>query len=451
MMRKVLILAISPLLLFSQSKLESSYSSIAQKDCKLVETYEMDMGAAVSCKKFADIEVEINDYDARMSLTLYRKNRIYPLRFSSAVTPSLSALGNKIEWRHPKGKNKTPKAMIVRLNANEWNEKSQREDKKISYLVVSKITDKEICVVGKIKAQKNQNILARQMADKAKSMPCVLKQEAPKKIGAIDYKSFREKAKTQEDFNYFKSMGPIEQSLRMLKKPKFPIWRVRLKLYPKFSKRFPSLLGGYKVVVERVNLSSLLYKELIPQYGKENVDERLNNYHPSERYVLNYDVIQYNPSMFNEESNTYEVFTVNNIQLEEHLNGEWGKNTTVMLEKAPWESKLNPFPSMVRALAQKAGWFREGGLYKEWSTQEIPEGISENRPWLEVVLENQVGNGGGYVATWHDLVADDSIAQVLYSIYYDSGYGDSIDKAQISTAVICGRGENTTVPTQMCN
>ena len=42
-----------------------------------------------------------------------------------------------------------------------------------SYLVVSKITPDNICIVGKIPPQAKQNQLARDMAQRAQNMDCL--------------------------------------------------------------------------------------------------------------------------------------------------------------------------------------------------------------------------------------------------------------------------------------
>ena len=430
--------------LSAHSDFESAYTSIKFEECSTLSSDEM--GGSFKCQNYHDINVEISEGDLRQSITLIRNKKRYPLELWSSVSPAFSSLGDKIEWRFDKKNKQRPIAMINRFTT----ETGERSEKKTSYLVVSKITDNEICVVGKILPQKNQNILARKMANKAKKMPCLLKKKVHNKVEedpTISYKALEKKAdKNQASFAYLQNMGPIEQSLRILKKPTFPVWRIRLRLYPRLSKNYASL-NGYRVVVERINLSSLLYQELVKEHGKKNSDSRLDNHLPSERYTLHYDSLR-SSAIFDESATKYENLDSSLARLWEASKGDWGKSTKVVLEKSPWESKLSIFPSMVRALAKQAGWMKKNGAIEAWQAMEVPEGITENSPWVEVVLENQVGNGGGYLATWYDLVADDSIAQSLYSIHYDN---EGSNKAQISTAVICGRGENTTLPTQMCN
>lgn len=445
--KKLFLLTLLLNVLVANDKFESAYTSI--ENCKLIETYEMNMGVALSCESYGNMEVEVSEYDIRTNMILHRDNKEYSLKFSSTVSASFSSLGKKIEWRYLKGKAKNPIAMITRLDVSEYNQKTEMNDKDVSYLVISKITKDDICVVGKILPQKSQNILARKMADKARSMPCLLKSvsnNTHKSSLVLAYSKLEEKAsKNQKTFSYLQNMGPIEQSLRILKKSKFPIWRMHLKLYPMFEGKSSQLIG-YRVEVERKNLSTLLYKELVASHGKENVDESLDNYASSERYVLFYDRLR-SPAIFNEEGTKFEKIKTSNLKLWDASKGDWGKPKNVKLSKAPWETKLNAFPAMVRALAKETGWLKKNGLVEEWSPMEIPEGMNEKTPWVEIVIDNQVGNGGGYVVEWHDLVSDDSISQTLYSLYSDN---DNSDTASFQSAVLCARGDNTTLPTQRC-
>jgi len=50
---------------------------------------------------------------------------------------------------------------------------AEERGKMTAYLVVSKITKDEICVVGKIPPQPQQNELAREMAEIAITMACI--------------------------------------------------------------------------------------------------------------------------------------------------------------------------------------------------------------------------------------------------------------------------------------
>ncbi len=153
---------------FNRVKYTSSYTSIDEKDCMTLDSD--DLGSIQECEPFGDIGVRVVEGDIRQSITLTRQNREYILNFQSIVGTGLSTLGTQIEWRHEKGKSENVKGMIVRLDVNEDPEDL---DKITSYLVVSKITPKDICIVGKILPQSNQNELARAMLDVKEELPCL--------------------------------------------------------------------------------------------------------------------------------------------------------------------------------------------------------------------------------------------------------------------------------------
>ncbi|KOR31101.1 hypothetical protein TI04_02585 [Achromatium sp. WMS2] len=146
----------------------SSYTTIDPDFCS--EFTEIDVAASRSkCPSFGDIGVIIDDSDERHSITLVRNNILYPLNFYETVTTAMSTLGSKkMEWRYPMGDPQHPVAMLVRLNVGT----NDSQEQQVSYLVVTKITERQICVVGIIPPKFNQNFLARNMADQAYSMPC---------------------------------------------------------------------------------------------------------------------------------------------------------------------------------------------------------------------------------------------------------------------------------------
>ena len=436
---------------------ESTYTSIADKDCKTTEVFKNNMGASQLCEKFEFFEPEVIDSDARMSITMHRRGIAYPQRYASSVGTGFSSLGSKIEWRYAKDESYDPHAFIARVNFSVEDEHTASGFKEVSKLAVSKIDTLSICVVGVIPPQKNQNVLAREMADKAKTMPCLIAQQNTRETALQtvlkNHEELGKSAKTQKQFNYLRDMGPLEHALRILKEPSFPVWRVRMRLFAVMSEKFPSQLGSYRVVVDRINLSYALHDSLIEQYGIKNVDPTLKNTEPSESYTLEY-MIMRTPAALIEESLDlrYDVYLEEEAcglkksctQLQENVGGDWGKASSTTISTAPWESKVNTFPAMLRALEVKAGWLEND----VWSPQEIPEGMNETTPWVEIVIENHGGNGGGYSMLWQDLVSDDSIAKTLYSIYYDEVTPNT--QADLFSAVLCGRGDNTTRPTQLC-
>ncbi len=147
---------------------ESSYTSIKANQCRTISTDEL--GSIQKCKSFANINVQVIDSDLRQSITLYRGGNLYPLNFFIKVSSHWSMLGGKIEWRYEKNDIAHPIAMIARFKVSE---DPNDPNKMTSYLVISKITPDNICVVGKIPPQANQNQLAREMAQRAQNMDCL--------------------------------------------------------------------------------------------------------------------------------------------------------------------------------------------------------------------------------------------------------------------------------------
>lgn len=155
-------------LLANAANFDSSYTSIKSRDCTTLEADRI--SSAQSCAEFSGIKVKVIENDLRQSITLIRKDKEYPLDFFRTVTPAFSLLGSKIEWRYIKGQQKNLKGIIVRLKISE---EVYQPPKTTSYLIVAKITAKNICVVGKISSQAKQNEKARRMLERSSKMPCL--------------------------------------------------------------------------------------------------------------------------------------------------------------------------------------------------------------------------------------------------------------------------------------
>jgi hypothetical protein len=65
-------------------------------------------------------------------------------------------------------KGKKAFALIVRLNVSDQGD----EKPPISYLIVSKISPTNACVIDIVKPGKNQNAQAQRLADEASTKPC---------------------------------------------------------------------------------------------------------------------------------------------------------------------------------------------------------------------------------------------------------------------------------------
>jgi hypothetical protein len=147
---------------------ESSYTSIAEKDCRTLESDNL--GSIEECESFADMKVTVIEGDLKQGITLTRDGKNYELNFRNAISYTFMSFGLELEWRYKHNQFDNPIALITRLDINDDPEDIEKVS---SYLVVSKITEDEICIVGKVDAQKDQNKRARDMAEKSDRMACL--------------------------------------------------------------------------------------------------------------------------------------------------------------------------------------------------------------------------------------------------------------------------------------
>jgi hypothetical protein len=150
--------------------LTSSYTSIDQKDCVTLDSDNM--GSIQECESFGEIGVKVIEGDIRQSIILTRNTNEYDLDFTGIVSSAFSTLGLKVEWRHELGKPEHVIGMIVRF---EVNDNYDDLEKVSSYLVVSKITAEEMCVIAKVIPQNDQNKRAREILDVVEPLPCLKK------------------------------------------------------------------------------------------------------------------------------------------------------------------------------------------------------------------------------------------------------------------------------------
>jgi len=152
----------------NNSMYESSYTSIAQKDCQTLESDNL--GSIEECESFAGMKVIVIEGDTKQGIILTRDNKRYELDFGSLVSQGFISLNSDLEWRYKLQEFDNPRAMILRL---EVNEDEDDVEKVTPYALVSKITEKEICIVGKVQIEENQDKLVHLMVEKAYEMPCI--------------------------------------------------------------------------------------------------------------------------------------------------------------------------------------------------------------------------------------------------------------------------------------
>lgn len=170
-MKTKLFLLFAAALLFAVSvqaqKIQSVYTTLDDRKCKTLESNPNEGGSYLGeCPGTGGYKLRVAEGDLRQTVSVVAPNKkVFPLELWTFFS-GFSAVQQNAEWRV---KGKTPIAVIVRFNVSENPEDSSKTS---SYLIVSKITKGETCVVETFKPGKAQNILARQAADSAASKPC---------------------------------------------------------------------------------------------------------------------------------------------------------------------------------------------------------------------------------------------------------------------------------------
>ncbi len=148
---------------------QSSYSSIAPKDCQTLESDNL--GSIEECESFDGMKVVVIEGDIKQTIVLSRDNRRYELDFGSLVSQGYISLHSDLEWIYRYEDFNNPISMILRLKVND---NSGDKETTTPYALVSKITEKDICVVSKIKIEnKISNEFIHKIAEKSNEMPCL--------------------------------------------------------------------------------------------------------------------------------------------------------------------------------------------------------------------------------------------------------------------------------------
>ena len=148
---------------------QSVYTSVDAKKCRTIKSSDAEAGDYLGrCAGIAGYALLLAEGDLRQNVTVVTPlKKEHSLDLWTVVSSAFSSVGNTIEWRTVKRK---PVALILRYNVTEDPEKP---DKKTSYLVVTKITDKEICVTDKVPPGAKANDEARRLADEAVTKSCM--------------------------------------------------------------------------------------------------------------------------------------------------------------------------------------------------------------------------------------------------------------------------------------
>lgn len=164
----------------AQAKNQSVYTSLEVKDCITVESDEMlpederyiDFYTSV-CPSYGGYVLGVSGSDLRYSPHLsYQGTEIelpafYQFHETGAVVEWRYSLASKGEF----GKELKLSALIYRIYYSDYNE-TTNEERDTSALIVVRLNGKKSCVLGKIEAQKDMNVLAQKLADDA-SAKCI--------------------------------------------------------------------------------------------------------------------------------------------------------------------------------------------------------------------------------------------------------------------------------------
>jgi hypothetical protein len=175
MQRLVKILAfglVSGVSISQAATLTSVYTDLTDKACKTLESDSSGSGwYKGQCQGINGYKLILTEADIRQSIDVITpKGKSFPLDLINNVSLHFSTVGKKAEWRI--AANKQPVALILRYNANE---DAADPAKVTSYLVVTKVTDKLVCITDIVKPQPKANEIARQLADQAPAKACKLK------------------------------------------------------------------------------------------------------------------------------------------------------------------------------------------------------------------------------------------------------------------------------------
>ncbi len=181
------------------ANIESVYTSLDTKDCKTLEESTEGSGYyKARCSGTGGYQLDLEEGDIRQTLNVISPDgQEFPLELESTVSGGFSGLDLKAEWRVKKegGKN-MPVALIVRFNVSN----PEKPEKSTSYLVVSKITDSDVCVTDVVKPSSDANQQARNLADVAADKACINKGDSAKSDATATSARFLCKADEQVVF-----------------------------------------------------------------------------------------------------------------------------------------------------------------------------------------------------------------------------------------------------------
>lgn len=156
----------------SPVQVKSVFTDLDPRRCRVIEHNRQTGETVRRCRGAAGYRLLVEDADLRVSVTVVAPDRRrYPLNYALVVTPALTTLGEKAEWRvESKGRRRVPIALIVPVNAHDEAEFPHRVR---SYLAVAKLAADTICVTDRIRPGRSALEIARRAADSAAQRGCL--------------------------------------------------------------------------------------------------------------------------------------------------------------------------------------------------------------------------------------------------------------------------------------
>jgi len=151
----------------AEAQVSSVYTELDEKSCEKLEPDDENGVLYLGrCPGAGGYTLNIIEGDLRQTVDVITpEGEVNELRLWEHFG-GFSAVGPRAEWLLKDG---VPFALIFRFNVNEDPNKSE---KYTSYLMVVKITETLACVTEIIKPSKDQNVKAREAADRAPTTAC---------------------------------------------------------------------------------------------------------------------------------------------------------------------------------------------------------------------------------------------------------------------------------------
>lgn len=150
----------------------SAYTELGRKFCKTLLLRDAELVEYKGrCPGLGGYQLLVNQEDSSFDLAVLTPTGTETsLNLWDPVRHTSSSLGPKAEWRLKTEAGKsTPIGLIVRYNFEE----KESPTRKASFLIVIKLTEKEICVTDKINQGPNANEEARRRADLSANKACL--------------------------------------------------------------------------------------------------------------------------------------------------------------------------------------------------------------------------------------------------------------------------------------